>query len=212
MLVPVLYEAMYSRIVEVVMIKKMVVMCVVVFLLCLPVADACVGKVLRIGAVNSADGQLLSEMLAIMINERTGSTVNVTLYKSTTELYDAVKAQEVDILIENTASAMHILNKPANANLNKAYETVKASYENEKGLIWLKPFGVLNGNGGEGRSYTAPVLKVETVTNFPALPRVIDKLANILNDEVYAKMVSSVNSGEKPKSVVRDLLKSKKLI
>lgn len=194
------------------MIKKLFILCYAMLLLCPPLADACVGKVLRIGAVSSADGQLLSEMLAIMINERTGSTVNIKLYKDSAELYEAVKAQEVDILIENTTRAMHILNKPANANLNKAYETVKASYENEKGLIWLKPFGILNGNEGEGRSYAAPVLKVETVTNFPALPRVIDKLANILNDEVYAKMVYSVNAGEKPKSVVRDLLKSKKLI
>jgi len=194
------------------MIKRLFLVCIAVLLVCPTLADACVGKVLRIGAISSSDGVLLSEMLAIMINERTGSTVSVTMYNSTSDLYEAVKSQHVDILIENTATAMHVLNKQSLANMNKNYEIVKASYESEKGLIWLKPFGLINNKGGEGQSFAAPVLKVETLTNFPALPRVIEKLANILNDEVYAKMLKSVDAGEKPKSVARDLLKSKKLI
>jgi len=194
------------------MIKKLYIVCIALLLMFPPLADACVGKVLRIGAVSSVDGTLLSEMLAIMINERTGSTVNIKYYATSAELYEAVRSQQIDILVENTARALHILNKPAGSSPAKTYEAVKASYENEKGLIWLKPFGLLNGSEGEGRSYAAPVLKVEVLTNFPALPRVIDKLANIITDEIYARLTKSMDSGEKPTSVARAFLKSKKLI
>jgi len=195
------------------MSKLLLILVFALVLICPPASDACVGKVLRIGAVSSADGYLLSEILAILINERTGSTVNTKYYKNTTELYDAVKAQQVDILVENTARAMHILNRTASgANPNKTYETVKTAYESEKGLIWLKPFGLLSWNEGEGRSFATAVLKVEVLSNFPALPRVIDKLAGMISDEIYAKLVKSMDSGEKPKTVARDFLKSKKLI
>jgi osmoprotectant transport system substrate-binding protein len=201
-----------GTIAEVVMKKTLFIVFIAMLFIFPPMADACVGKMLRIGAVGSADGYLLSEMLAIMINERTGSTVNVKFYKNTAELYEAVRSREVDILIENTATAMEILNQSAGANLTKTYETVKSTYEKEKGLIWLKPFGSLSGKEGQAPSYTAPVLKVEVLSNFPALPRVIDKLAGVINDETYARMIKSMNAGEKPKSVARDFLKSKKLI
>lgn len=174
--------------------------------------DACVGKILNIGVVNSSEGQLFAEMLYILINERTGTTVNVRFYKNAQELYEAVKVNQVDISIENTTRAMHILNKPVEVDVKKAYEVVKTTYEKEKGLVWLKPFGFLNGNGGEHPSYTAAILRVEVLNNFPALPRVINKLGSIINDEMYTKLIKSVESGEKPKKVARDFLKSKKLI
>jgi osmoprotectant transport system substrate-binding protein len=194
------------------MIKKLVLICAALAFFHAPAAEACVGKVLRIGAIDSNDGNLLPEMLALMINERTGSTVTIIYYRDTTELYDAVKAQQIDILIENTTRALKVLNRPEEADRNKTYAIVKATYEKEKGLIWLKPFGYLSGRNGEAAYFVAPVMKTETLNNFPALPRVIDKLGNILNDEVYAKMLGSVNSGAKPKNVVRELLKTKKLI
>ncbi len=174
-------------------------------------ADACVGKTLNIGALNSPEGQVLAEMLSTLINERTGTTANVKLYKSTQELYEAVRAKQLDILIENTAMAMHVLNKPFEGDARKAYEVVKAGYEKEKGLVWLKPFGFVNGNGGHP-SYTAAVLRDEVLNNFPALPRVIGKLGGAINDEANSRMIKSVEAGEKPHKVARDFLKSRKLI
>ena len=177
-----------------------------------PAADACVGKVLNIGVINSPEGQVLAEMLSILINERTGTTLSIRLFKNTQELYEGVKGKQVDLLIENTTKAMHLLNKPVEVDPNKAYQVVKTAYEKEKGLIWLKPFVFSKGTGGEPSSYTATILTVEILNNFPALPRVIDKLGSTMNDEVYAKLMKSVESGEKPKKVAKDFLKSKKLI
>ncbi len=189
--------------------KALLVLSVVLFFF--ERADACVGKTLNIGALNSPEGQVLAEMLSTLINERTGTTANVKLYKNTQELYEAVRAKQLDILIENTSMAMHVLNKPFEGDARKAYEVVKADYEKEKGLVWLKPFGFVSGNGGHP-SYTAAVLRDDVLNNFPALPRVIGKLGGAINDEVNSRMIKSVEAGEKPHKVARDFLKSRKLI
>lgn len=178
----------------------------------LPKADACVGKILNVGVINSAEGQVFAEMLSAIINERTGTTVHTKFYKNSRELYEGVKNKQVDILIENAARALQMLNKPVDADAKKAYETVKTIYEKEKGLAWLKPFGFVKGNGGDAPSYTATVLRVDIYSNFPALPRVIDKLAGTISDDIYNRLIKSVEAGEKPKKVARDFLRSKKLI
>ncbi len=177
-----------------------------------PQADACVGKVLTIGAVNSSEGQILSEMLSSLINERTGTTVAVRLYPTEQELFNAVNTQQVDISVQNTSRAIQFLHKIADKDANKAYAFVKTAYEKEKGLVWLKPFGFLHSNGDASPSHTAAVLRVEVLNNFPALPRVIGKLGNMVNDETRARLIRAVEAGEKPKKAARDFLKSKKLI
>jgi osmoprotectant transport system substrate-binding protein len=175
-----------------------------------PQADACVGKVLHVGALNSPEGRVLGEMLSSLINERTGSTVEIQLYRDEQELYAAMQTQQVDISIDNTSRALIVLNMPAEKNAEKAYAAVKTVFEKERGLVWLKPFGFQS--SGQTPSYTAAVLRVDVINNFPALPRVIGKLGNSLNDEAYAKLIKSVESGETPKKAARDFLKSKKLI
>ena len=175
-------------------------------------AYPCVGKVLHIGVINSLDGQVLAEVLSSLISERTGSTVAVRFYNSENELYDAVKAGRVDISVENTSRALQVLKRPAMNDVDKAYEVVKAGYEKEKGMIWLKPFGFLHSRDVPVPSYTAAVLRVDVLNNFPALPRVIGKLGSSLNDESYSKLIRSVESGEQPKKAARDFLKSRKLI
>lgn len=174
----------------------------------IPAADACVGRILSVGFVQSMEGQVMAEMVSTIISERTGTTVNVRVYKSSQELYDAVKVKQVDILIENTAKALQVLNQSSESAQKRAYEIVKAGYEQEKGLIWLRPFGYISGSGSE----SAPVLRVEVFSDFPALPRVVEKLGGIITDDGYAKMIRNVESGEKPRKVAREFLKAKKLI
>lgn len=192
--------------------KKTVFIIIMTLCFFLPKGHACVGKTLTIGVINTAEGQVLAEMISTLITERTGTAVNVALYENMQDLYDAVKITKVDISIENTARAMRLLNKPAEADVQKAYEIVKASYEKEKGLIWLKPFGFQKGGGDGAPSFTATILRNEILNNFPALPRLINKLGSSINDDMYTKLINSVESGKKPGSVARDFLKSKKLI
>lgn len=193
--------------------KKLVFFIAILMVLShLPESDACVGKTLTIGVINSAEGQVFAEILSAIITDRTGTTVFTKFYKNTQELYEAVRIKQVDIFIENTTRALHVLKKPVDSNTKKAYETVKVMYEKEKGLAWLKPFGFLHGNAGDSPSYTATVLRIDIYSNFPALPRVMDKLAGTISDDIYSSLIKSVEAGEKPKKVARDFLKSKKLI
>ncbi|HAM49455.1 MAG TPA: hypothetical protein DCP92_01675 [Nitrospiraceae bacterium] len=191
---------------------KKTLLILTMLLLVSPKVDACVGKLLNIGVINSSEGQLFAEMISALVNERTGTSVKVQLYKSAQDLYEAVRMKMVDISIENTTRALHLLNKPVESDAKKAYEVVKAAYEKDRGLVWLKPFGLLNGNGGDPPSYTATILRVDILNNFPALPRVINKLGNTVPNDTYEKLIKSMQSGGKPKDVARDFLKSKKLI
>ena len=175
-------------------------------------ADACVGKTLTIGVIDSLEGRVFSEMLSTLVNERTGTTVKIAFYDNLQEVYDAVREKKVDISIENTTRAMNMLNMPLEADAKKAYKAVKATYEKEKGLVWLKPFGFTKVKGEDTPSYTATILRIDVLNNFPALPRLFNKLGSKINDAAYAKLIKSVESGEKPKSVAKDFLKSKKLI
>jgi osmoprotectant transport system substrate-binding protein len=196
---------------EVNIVKRVLIILALLFI-CLPESEACVGKTLYIGVVDSAEGQVLSEILSTIVNERTGTTVNTRFYKSSRDLYDAISARQVDMLIENTVNALQVIDIQSEGDLQKKYETIKSLYEKQKGLVWFKPFGFLKGKGASEPSYTAPVLKIEVLNNFPALPRVVGKLAGTINDDTYLKLIKSVESGEKAKKVARDFLKSKKLI
>ena len=175
-------------------------------------SDACVGKTLYIGALNSTYEQLFSEMLSVVISERTGTTVDIKYYKDSRELYNAVKKNEVGILIENTDRAMEILGRQREQNPEAAYNISKEEFRKNLNLVWLKPFVPLTREGGKTQYYYSPVITVDVLSNFPALPRVINKLSGIMNEETFLKMVKSVKSGEKPKKVARDFLKVRKII
>jgi osmoprotectant transport system substrate-binding protein len=190
---------------------KKAILILTILILSTPVAEACVGKNLNIGVIESAEGKVFSAMISTMINERTGTTVTAMFYKNEQELYEAIQMKKIDISIENTSRAMKLLNRPAEADAKKAYKTVKKAYEKEKGLIWLKPFGFKNGGSGSP-SYTAAILRKDILTNFPALPRLINKLGSKVNDRSYTKLIRSVESGKEPERVAKDFLKSKKLI
>jgi osmoprotectant transport system substrate-binding protein len=167
-------------------------------------AEACVGKTLYIGVTNSANELLFAEMISVLVNERTGTTVKIISYKDARALYSAVKKGEVGLLIENPERALKMLDKPAEGNAKAAYEAARKEYRKGLNLVWLEPFG--------GSQYYAPLLSVETIDNLPALPKLVNKLAGMVNDETCARLLRSVKPDEKTKKVARDFLKTKKLI
>jgi osmoprotectant transport system substrate-binding protein len=167
-------------------------------------AQACVGKILYIGITNSPNELLFAEMISVLVTERTGTTVTIISYKDVRDMYRAVKAGELGVVIENSSRALKILEKPADGNAQSAYETAKKEYRKGLNLVWLEPFGM--------SQYYAPVVSVETIGNLPALPKLINKLGGIVNDETCARLLRSLKSDEKPKKVARDFLKTRKLI
>lgn len=186
------------------------------FALCLLPAgtgSACVGRILYLGAMESNEDKLMSEMLALLINERTGTTIQIRSFATADQLYTALKstkeAERVDIIVEDTVRAMAIA-KQTPGTPDQDFLTVKAYYEKELAVVWLNPFGFNKGSAQP--SISAPLVRRDVLTNFPLLPRVLNKLAGAINDKAYQELIKTLASGEKPKNAAKDFLKKQKFI
>lgn len=166
-------------------------------------AGACVGRTLHIGVPNTPQERLLAEMMSLLITERTGTAVKVQVYRDSRELYGAVKKGDVNLLVETPERALEVLGKPK-AGDGAAREAIKSGYRSTLNLAWLEPFG--------GTPSYAPVLTVETLNNYPALPKLLAKLSGVLTNDACARLLKSADAGDTSRKAVRDFLKSKKLI
>lgn len=166
--------------------------------------EACVGRILAIGILNSPQEQLLAEMVAVLLNERTGTNVKIVQFKDSKELYSAVKNGEIGLIIENVDRGMAMIRALGDSNKNVVYDVVKRVYRKSLNLVWLEQFG-------EGRNY-APVITVDVLESMPALPKLVGKLNGIINDETGVKLIRSSGPDGKMRKVARDFLKSKRLI
>lgn len=164
------------------------------------VSEACVGRTLYIGIPGTAGDRMLAALVSTLITERTGTSVKVQTYRDSRAVYEAVRHGAVNIVIENPERALGILGKPGAANGKKAYELVKGEYRKKLNLAWLEPFGM-------PQEY-APVLTVETLENYPALPKLLLKLAGVLNGDAYARLLKAADANR----AAKDFLKTKKLI
>ncbi len=164
---------------------------------------ACVGKTIHLG-ISNANERLVAEMASLMITERTGSTVAIDFYKDSNALYDAVKQGKVNILVENAGRAQEILGKAKGATPAMGIDLIKSEYRKNMNLTWLNSFGVT--------TQYAPVLTGDTLNNYPALPKLLNKLSGALSNDTYSKLLKTVETDEKTKKIAKDFLKSKKLI
>lgn len=202
---------------EEIMLKKILSLCLFsLFLICATPVNSCVGRILYIGALPAADDVIMSEMISLLINERTGTTVQIRSFPDTAGLYAALQSEKeeerVDILVEDTIDAIGFLKKTAGPTPEQDLLTAKELYEKELGIIWLNPFGYKNSKGEATNSISAPLVRRDVLTNFPLLPRVLNKLAGAITDKAYQELTKSVSAGDKPKNVAKDFLKKNKFI
>lgn len=172
------------------------------FVVTAAISMACVGKTIHLG-ISSANEMLMAEMASLMISERTGSTVKIDVYKDSKSLYEAVKQGNVNILLENTDRASELLGKSKSSG-SLGLDSIKSEYRKTYNLTWLTPFGAA--------PQYAPVLTADTLANYPALPKLLNKLTGVLPNDTYPKLLRSVHSDDKTKKVAKDFLKGKKLI
>lgn len=177
---------------------------------------ACVGRTLYVGVLDTPEDKVLAQMLVLLINERTGTTVKIRYFDNTAAMYDALKENDeekrADIIVENTSDALALLKKSQPADLDQAYKQVKEIYESELGLIWLNPFGFKHVANDDRQTISAPLVRRDVLTNYPLLPRVLNKLAGAINDDTYATLTAKVREGEKPQNVSKDFLRANKFI
>lgn len=180
------------------------------------ISQACVGRILYIGALETSASRTMAELLVMLINERTGTNVKIRYFGDRADLYQAFQAHEeesrIDIIVENTADAMTILKRPRIADPDQEYLEAKQLYEKELGVIWLKAFGFRNSKGDQTQALSAPLIRNDVLTNYPLLPRILNKLSGAIDGGTYAEMVARVESGDKARNVAKDFLKAKKFI
>ena len=166
---------------------------------------ACVGRTLYVGTLDTTEDKVLAQMHVLLINERTGTTVKIRYFDNNEALYNALKENDeekrADIIVENTNDALALLKKSQPGDLDQTYKQVKELYESELGLIWLNPFGFRHGTGDEQQTIRAPLVRRDVLTNYPLLPRVLNKLAGAINDETFSTLTAKVRDGEKPQNI-----------
>jgi osmoprotectant transport system substrate-binding protein len=164
---------------------------------------------------------VLTEIFSWMVSERTGTTIQVKALPDSRAMHAALQTAEVDLYLEDQAVALRdILGKPAASNGAAQRETVRSEYEQRFNLIWLEPWGMtgrpaqaaLAGPGGPGApGLVAPVIRKDTLKKFPALSRLVNKLAGVVDDETLARLVRE--SEKRPaREVTKQFLKEKRLI
>jgi osmoprotectant transport system substrate-binding protein len=172
-------------------------------LFCTPAA-ACVGRTLVIGGVETPRGQLVAQVIAILINERTGTTVKIMGFPSAEALHRKLATGAVDIAVEHTDRALARLDLEVPTDPEAAYRAAKSAYLKSLNLVWLPPLGFSDQVAG----LAAPVARKDTLKKFPALPRLIAKTKDLLPDDVLATLT---RAGE-PAHSARQFLREKKLI
>lgn len=178
-------------------------------------SSACVGRTIYIGQEKNPESMILTEMLAILIRERTGTTAVLKVLKQNENGHDMLEKGDIDIFVEYTGkSFVEVLKRKDILEKDKVSEIVRQEYQKRLNLVWLEPFGF------ESKIYKlelpccpAPVIRKQTIKNFPALPRLLNKLGGIVDDKVRDELLEKVNNSmESITDIAREFLKWKKLI
>ena len=177
-------------------------------------AQACVGKTLVVGSLDNPQQEVLANMLAILISERTGTTVKVVPVDGHPEAHDALLRADLDMYVEYTGiGQVTLLQDRPIADASELYDQVKARYNQELNLVWLKPFGFSDQRyAPEGTvADAAPVVRKDTLKKFPALARLINKLGGAIDADTIRQLESQ--SAEKgAREVARKFLKENRFI
>lgn len=167
----------------------------------------CVGRVLTLSISGSADQQIVAQVMATYINQRTGTTVNVT---------DAPESKDGacpgDVCIQYVGSGLAGMGGGQQPKDDQeAYSMVKDFYMEKAKVVWLKPFGYKGPAGQDKASLAVPVANRDSLAKFPVLDRVINKLGSLLNDAAVQQLIEKAKSGD-PKAAAKEFLKAQNLI
>ncbi len=182
-------------------------------------ARACVGKTLQVGVVPGVEEKLMTRMLSILVNERTGTSVKIREFGSFEECFIALNESEIDLVIAFSGQGFARVSPDAEAvSPEMVFEEVKGSYNREYNLVWLEPWGVTDGGrflkDGSGDplvTQAAPLVRKDALKKFPALARLVNKMSGRLDQASMASLLEGAG-GQDLDRAARQFLKSEKLI
>jgi len=194
---------------------KMIVSTVLLAALLPLPAIACTGKTITIARTADLQQVILAQMLAVLIDARTGTTVEEKIYPTFEAAHAAVIGHDADIDIEYTGRIRAaILNKEVLSDADELFAAVKEEYAvSQKNLIILPRLGFNNQTlaPAGGAAEAVIVLRKDTAEKFPALDKLITKLAGIVDDAAMQELEKKAQSGE-IRTVVREFLRTKRLL
>ena len=179
---------------------------------------ACKDRLLVVAVGDSIDQVIMGQMLSILINERTGTTVEIVQPGDIQANHEAVLQGKANIYINYVGMAgagtegSNALEDP-----QKAYILARRSYMEEFGMVWLKPFGFQGPltqaapSGKVDRTMAAPVTTKDVIKKFPILDRLINKLAGRVNNKTLEELRKK-SENQDVEITVREFLTSHKLI
>jgi osmoprotectant transport system substrate-binding protein len=142
----------------------------------LAMAGSASAQTLKVGSKNFTEQFIVAELYAAAL-EAAGFKVERKINLGATLVaHEALKSGAIDLYPEYTGTGLGAVMKtqgPTETDPEKAYQTVKAFYEKEYKLTWLKPSGVNNGYVMVVRPETAQAMNLKTLSD---LAKVAGKL------------------------------------
>jgi osmoprotectant transport system substrate-binding protein len=194
--------------------RKIILSVLMLSALLLPISSpACVGKTLIVGSTGGVQQEILANMLAQLITERTGTSVKLVEHTSSESAHQALLKDDLDIYVEYTGvGQVTILGAAPLQDADQLYQAVKKRYNEELNLVWLKPLGFeADVKGLDLPNQAVPVARKDTLKKFPALARLINKLSGKIDADTIAQLVTQADS-QGSKEIARSFLKQNRLI
>jgi len=151
-------------------------------------SHACAGYTITVGSDGSPRQELITQIMAELIRQRTGTKIKLQRFDSQNELVTAAEQHHVDLLVVTGGRA-----------------TRDAAAINEDKLKLLMPFGYQE-------SQVRPAFHVATLKRFPALQRLVNRLAGIIDDETLRRLEKSIDEDGDLRVVAKKFLQEQKLI
>ncbi len=183
----------------------------IVMILCLFIASpvaSCINSEINIGVLDSEEGRIMGEIMVVLILERSGVRPMVKFFADAKQLYSAVRTKKVEIIIENTANALNLVNMQSKDDSLENIQTLKQIYKQDKGLIWLNPLGYT----GKTNAMTSLLVSDDIIKKFPGLPRVLGKLSGLIDNQTLNRLLAEVRRGKKDRRAAKDFLVAQRLI
>lgn len=180
-------------------------------------AAACVGRTIFVGHYDSPEQLLVANLLAVFIDERTGTTVKLMPFASREEAYEAIRKDKVSLLVDHSSVLLQkLVGEAPGPDDGKNVALLKESLGRKYNVVWVDTVGYdrwFSAKAPAGKPGPAGVLLCkDALAKFPALPKLIAKLRGVLDNDTMAALLREAQGNGDPKGTARRFLKSRKLV
>jgi len=180
-------------------------------------ARACVGRTILIGYHDAPDQVMVANILAVFIDERTGTTVKLSRFRTREEAFEAVRLDKVSLYTDYSSILLSkFAGESPSGDDGKNIARLKEVLNRKYNVVWLDPLGYdrtfpEKARNGEKPGQAGVMLCKDALSKFPALPKLLGKLRGTLDNETMASLLREAEKSD-PKTVARRFLKTRKLI